>query len=87
MCMRVEFHHTKNGLSALLARSMKSSAAVVNSSSTVSMRFLVSGPVSLDLLRAVADSPSVCMHAARPELLPEVRILRSSRRSPAPPRR
>ena len=45
MCMRVEFAQTKKGLSALCARSMKSSAASVNSSSTVSMRLVVSGPV------------------------------------------
>ena len=45
MCMRVEFHQRKNGLSAFFAFSMKSSASVVTSSSTVSMRFLVSGPV------------------------------------------
>jgi hypothetical protein len=47
MCMRVEFHHRKNGLSAFLARSMKSSALALTSSSMVSMRFLVSGPVSV----------------------------------------
>ena len=44
--MRVEFHQTKNGLPSLCALSMKSSAPAVTSSSTVSMRFLVSGPVS-----------------------------------------
>ena len=49
MCIRVEFHHRKNGLSAFLARSMKSSALAVTSSSMVSMRFLVSGPVSVIL--------------------------------------
>ena len=46
MCMRVEFHQRKNGLSAFFARSMKSSALAVTSSSIVSMRFFVSGPVS-----------------------------------------
>ena len=46
MCMRVEFHQTKNGLSSLWALSMNLSAASVISSSTVSIRFLVSGPVS-----------------------------------------
>ena len=53
MCMRVEFHQIKNGLSAFLARSMKSSALVVISSSTVSMRFFVNGPVSSILPSAV----------------------------------
>ena len=45
--MRVEFHQRKNGLSSFLARSMKSSALAVTSSSIVSMRFRVSGPVSV----------------------------------------
>ena len=70
MCMRVAFHHRKNGLLALCARSMKSRAAAVNSSSTVSMRFLVSGPVSWIL-------PSAELHdAARAEALLELRVLR-----------
>ncbi len=47
MCMRVEFHHRKNGLFALTARSMKSSAFSVTSRSIVSMRFFVNGPVSV----------------------------------------
>src|SRR5208282_195782 len=47
MCMRVEFHHRKKGLSAFLARSMKSNALALTSSSMVSIRFLVSGPVSV----------------------------------------
>ena len=47
MCMRVEFHHRKNGLRDRAARSMKSSAFSVTSRSIVSMRFLVSGPVSV----------------------------------------
>ena len=46
MCIRVELNQQKNGLPALCSRSMKSSAAARNSSSTVSMRFFVSGPVS-----------------------------------------
>ena len=45
MCMRVEFHQRKNGLSAFFASSMKRIASLVNSSSTVSMRFLSSAPV------------------------------------------
>ena len=47
MCMRVEFHHRKNGLSACFARAMKSSALAVTSSSIVSMRLRVRGPVSV----------------------------------------
>ncbi len=46
MCIRVEFHQQKNGLSALAWRSMKSIAPAVISSSMVSMRFLVKRPVS-----------------------------------------
>ena len=44
-CRRLPFHQTKNGVPALTARWMKSWAAAMVSSSTVSMRFLVSGPV------------------------------------------
>ena len=46
MCIRVEFHQTKNGLPSAWAFSMNSSAAAVTSSSTVSIRLRVSGPVS-----------------------------------------
>ena len=46
MCMRVGLNQTKNGFLSRFARSMKSVVAVRNSSSIVSMRFLVSGPVS-----------------------------------------
>src|SRR4029077_20487028 len=46
MCILVEFHQQKNGLSALCWRSMKSRPAAVISSSMVSIRFLLSGPVS-----------------------------------------
>ena len=45
MCMRVELNQTKNGLPSLLAFWMKVTAAFSNSSSIVSIRFLVSGPV------------------------------------------
>ena len=44
--MREEFHQTKNGLSAFAALSMNASAPAVTSSSIVSMRLRVSGPVS-----------------------------------------
>ncbi len=39
-------HHTKNGVPAAFWRLMKSIAAATVSSSTVSIRFFVSGPVS-----------------------------------------
>ena len=45
-CMWVELNQTKNGVSASVWRLMKSTAASRNSSSQVSIRFLVSGPVS-----------------------------------------
>src|SRR5258706_11019656 len=45
-CMCVELNQTKNGVSAWCWRVMKSIAASRNSSSQVSIRFLVSGPVS-----------------------------------------
>ncbi len=44
--MCVELNHTKNGVSDSFWRLMKSTAASRNSSSTVSIRFFVSGPVS-----------------------------------------
>src|SRR5271165_4918024 len=46
MCMRVVLCQMKNGLLALTERSMSSSVAARNSSSAVSILFLVSGPVS-----------------------------------------
>ena len=46
MCIRVELYQTKNGWLAWCALSMKPSAAVRNSRSTVSIRSAVSGPVS-----------------------------------------
>ena len=66
---------------------MKSSAAPRNSSSTVSIRFLVSGPVfSIVCLptlpncridgRVVLVGRLALQHAARAELLPEIRVLR-----------
>ena len=48
-CMCVVLSQTKNGLPASFCRLMKSFAAVTKSSSQVSMRFLVSGPVSVTL--------------------------------------
>jgi hypothetical protein len=44
--MRVPLHQTKNGLSSATAFFDEAMAAATVSSSTVSMRFLVSGPVS-----------------------------------------
>ncbi len=48
-CMWVVFTQQKNGLRLLCCRWMKPDAASTNSSSHVSIRFLVSGPVSLIL--------------------------------------
>ena len=47
MCMRVEFHHRKNGLSDFAARSMKSSALSVTSRVDGLHALAVSGPVSV----------------------------------------
>ncbi len=74
MCMRVVLNQTKNGLSAFFERSMKSIAAARNSSSTVSMRFRVSGPVSwivcLPTLpkrgSSVESSLSLALHLSTP---------------------
>ncbi len=49
MCIFVEFHQMKNGLSACFAFSMKANVFSFTSSSIVSIRFLVSGPVSVIL--------------------------------------
>ena len=59
-CMRVELCQRKNGLPSACARSMKSSERASRSSSIVSIRFRVSGPVS----------PITCLPDA-----PEARIL------------
>ncbi len=45
-CIRVPLHQMKNGFPAATASRMKRTAASDVSSSTVSMRFLVRGPVS-----------------------------------------
>ena len=88
MCMRVEFHQTKNGLPSLCALSMKARAASVNSSSTVSIRLVVSGAGVLDALlsrrgrtrgvlgRVVLLGGPRMHDAARPEALLEFRVLR-----------
>ena len=68
--MRVEFHHRKNGFLAFAARSMKSNAPAVTSSSTVSIRLMVSGPVSSIL--AVGGRFD---HATRTKLLFELGVL------------
>ena len=54
--MWVMFIQTKNGVSAAVWRLMKSMAAPVVSSSTVSIRFLVSGPVSS--MRCLPSGPN-----------------------------
>ena len=59
----------EEGLVLLRRFAMNSMAAATVSSSTVSMRFLVSGPVS-----SILPSAQELDHAARPELLAEFRI-------------
>ena len=73
--MRVEFHQQKNGLSSLTAFSMNLRLASRNSSSTVSMRLMVSGPVFSIFCVPSGVGPGV-QHAARPELLLELGVLR-----------
>ena len=68
--MRVAFHQQKNGLLAFFWRVMKSLAAARVSSSIVSIRFLVSGPVS-SIVCPPLPSALHLMHAARAELLAE----------------
>ena len=87
MCMRVGLNQTKNGFLSRFARSMKSIEALRNSSSIVSMRFLVSGPVSSHfclpqgpkrgiVARRVGGGRDALHDAARTELRPERRVLR-----------
>ena len=82
--MWVVLTQQKNGVSAASWRRMKSLAAATNSSSQVSMRFLVSGPVSSifclptrpqrgSLGRVVLVGGPAVQHAARAELLAELR--------------
>src|SRR5438552_285905 len=66
MCMRLELNHAKNGFPSPFARSMKSSVAFRNSSSTVSMRFLVSGPVSSQLCRPHLPNRTLPVSQPRP---------------------
>ena len=72
--MAVELYQRKNGLSALACFSIQPSARSVISSSMVSMRFLVSGPVSTIFCPPLPSAVAV-EHAARAELLLERRIL------------
>ena len=73
-CMCVKFTHTKKGLPAFVCRWMKSTARLAMSSSTVSMRSRVKGPVSLqDCLptlpkrgSTVASSASVALQSSTP---------------------
>src|SRR3954464_8420756 len=86
ICMRDGLNQTKNGFLSRFARSMKSVVAVRNSWSIVSMRFLVSGPVSSHFCLPQGpkrgSSPGVsggryALHdAARAELRPELGVLR-----------
>ena len=86
-CMRVALNQQKNGLLACACRLMKSIAASDVSSSIVSMRFLVSGPVSsmvcLPTLPKRGSTVVIVVvgglaleHAARAELRLERRVLR-----------
>ena len=72
--MAVELYHRKNGLSALTCFSIQSIAPAVISSSMVSMRFLVSGPVSLICLPASCRQPRSAARRGAEYLL-ELRIL------------
>ena len=75
--MWVKFTQTKNGLPVLCCRSMKSTARAAMSSSIVSIRFFVSGPVSLMIVcRHPCASACAIEHAARAELLAELGVLR-----------
>ena len=73
-CIWVKLSQMKNGLSASFCRLMKSLAAAANSSSQVSIRFLVSGPVSSILCLptrpqrscTVGSSLSVAQHLRTP---------------------
>ena len=69
--MRVPFHQQKNGLPALTWRVMKSLAAATVSSSIVSMRFLVSGPV-FSMRWPPLPSAQVCSTPRGPNCLQEV---------------
>ena len=86
-CMWVKFTQTKNGLPALFCRWMKSTARSAMSSSIVSIRFLVSGPVSLmtclptlpkrgSTVGSSVSAGLAVQHAARAELGAERRVLR-----------
>src|SRR4051812_26788912 len=84
ICMRDGLNQMKNGFLSRFAGSMKSVVAVRNSSSIVSMRFLVSGPVSSHLClpqgpnvaRRVGRGRDALQDAARTKLRPEGRVLR-----------
>ena len=97
-CMWVKFTQTKAGLPALFCRWMKSTARLAMSSSMVSIRFLVRGPVSLhDLLADLAEARVhrrivrgrglAVHHAARAELGDGTPDPSDSRAVPALPRR
>ena len=78
MCIRVVLYHRNIGLPAAWVASMKSSALVVTSSSMVSIRLRVSGPVSVHFwlphapkrgsgASVSASVATQCEHAARAE--------------------
>ena len=86
MCMRVEFHQRKNGLSAFFASVMKSQRLLGDFLVDRLHALLVERAGALDLLRAVRVRPGVD-HAARAVLLAQLRVLEVVRDSPALPRR
>ena len=73
-CMRVVLCHNRNGLPAWWARSMKSRERASRSSSMVSMRLRVSGPVSVMVWRptrpkrssSVGSSASLALQSSTP---------------------
>ena len=87
MCMRVVLCQMKNGRLAFVERSMASSVAARNSSSAVSIRLIVSGPVSSMVCMPIRPKRGSTVaiilvrcarleHAAWTEALLELRVLR-----------
>ena len=73
--MAVVLYQRKNGFPSLWHLSMKVRAWSVTSSSIVSIRFLVSGPVSSILCPPLPSAQAV-QHAPRSEVLLECRVFR-----------
>ena len=68
-CMWVVFTHTKNGLLAFFCRVMKSTARFVTLSSIVTIRALVSGPVSLHTCLPTLPKRASTVGSSRSEAL------------------